>query len=78
MKGGFNNPPNQIASGNIGSGAVPSMKGGFNNPPNLHPFGRGGRFGVPSMKGGFNNPPNSTIPFCGALRRSTFNEGGVQ
>ena len=34
MKGGFNNPPNNIVKFRVSGYVIPSMKGGFNNPPN--------------------------------------------
>jgi len=34
MKGGFNNPPNNLRSAQHTGYSAASMKGGFNNPPN--------------------------------------------
>jgi len=78
MKGGFNNPPNQLQELQQAAVMHPSMKGGFNNPPNgsarvLRRAGTG-----PSMKGGFNNPPNTYSGYEQRPLCETFNEGGVQ
>ncbi len=34
MKGGFNNPPNDVPAHQASTNITASMKGGFNNPPN--------------------------------------------
>jgi len=78
MKGGFNNPPNEMSTPVERMTATASMKGGFNNPPNRGDVTPGHGVGVASMKGGFNNPPNCTTPASPSGCRQCFNEGGVQ
>jgi len=78
MKGGFNNPPNEIRNRQPYAAYVPSMKGGFNNPPNNPKIPAGYSRTGPSMKGGFNNPPNAAPQRAMSRQFCPFNEGGVQ